>query len=274
MNLRTKLRCCLAKAGNRQTKNGAWRLKTIAYTLAHKIAFSDYEKCLTGRHTLAGRLHDCDKLFLYMLPWLNKKQIQTYHHAHQSHHVEYPQYKVSQLIQTYIDWECAAMTKPDKPLNAFATLVHHYPDKLPLMMPVCLAMNPFAVSPYIAYNNKATGMFEADEKLYDTAFNIINSIILGLKEKISLIDCGKATLEGTLALLPNNLSLMKKDDLFLQTLAVLAERRRQKINLTECVRVLENNLATFSKYQKFLKTEPSYCAYNTNYLCYNPFLEW
>ena len=75
-------------------------------------------------------------------------------------------------------------------------------------------------------------------------------------------------------LLPNNLSLMKKDDLFLQTLAVLAERRRQKINLTECVRVLENNLATFSKYQKFLKTEPSYCAYNTNYLCYNPFLEW
>ena len=78
MDLRTKICRCLTKIGSKKCVNGAWRLRTSAYTLAHKMAFSDYEKCLTGRHTLAGRLHDCDKLFLYMLPWLNKKQIQVY----------------------------------------------------------------------------------------------------------------------------------------------------------------------------------------------------
>ena len=122
MDLRTKICRCLTKIGSKKCVNGAWRLRTSAYTLAHKMAFSDYEKCLTGRHTLAGRLHDCDKLFLYMLPWLNKKQIQVYHHKHQPHHMEYPQYKVAHLVQSYIDWECAAVTKPDKPLDAFATL--------------------------------------------------------------------------------------------------------------------------------------------------------
>ena len=277
MDLRTKICRCLTKIGSKKCVNGAWRLRTSAYTLAHKMAFSDYEKCLTGRHTLAGRLHDCDKLFLYMLPWLNKKQIQVYHHKHQPHHMEYPQYKVAHLVQSYIDWECAAVTKPDKPLDAFATLLHYYPERLPLMLPVCLAINDAGVSPYVAtvnYNNKPTGMFYADAQLYDKTFNIINDVICGLKAKSDLIACGKTTLEKTLKALPNNLSQLKSDELFLKTLALIAKRRRQKINLQACINVLESKLAIFGKYQKFLTINPSYLAYATNYSLYNPFLEW
>lgn len=285
MNLRTKLRCCLAKAGSRQTKNGAWRLKTTAYTLAHKMAFSDYEKCLTGRHTFAGRLHDCDKLFLYMLPWLDKKQIQAYHHKHQPHHLEYPQYKVSQLIQTYIDWECAAVTKPDKPLDAFATLIHCYSDKLALMLPVCLAMNPFSVSTCIAdvpKEKKQDGSLElfakygncANKKVYGETVRIISHIVFELKKMAKEIDAGLFSLDELMAKMPCELVIMKPVTIFLQTLAIVAKRRKQKINLTESVRVLENKLATFSKYKKFLPAEPSHCAYCTNYLFYNPFLEW
>lgn len=283
MNLRTKICRRLAKSGAKQHKNGAWRWQAFAYTLAHKMAFSDYEKCLTGRHTLAGLLHDSDKLFLYMVPWMSQKQIHDFHRKHRSHHMEAKQSRVEHLVQTYIDWECAAMTKPDKPLDAFATLIHYYNDKLALMVPVCLAMNPLSVLPYIADVSKnkmqdgSRGLFAkngngANKRIYDEVVRIMGNILFELKKMAREVDGELFNLDELMAKMPRELVIMKPVTIFLQTLAVLAKRRRQKINLAESVRFMENKLTTFGKYQKFLRT--TRYDYNTNYLCYNPFLEW
>ena len=273
----------MAETGARQRKNGAWRLRATAYTLAHKMAFSDYEKCLTGRHTFAGLLHDSDKLFLYMIPWMSQKQIHDFHRKHRPHHVEAEQSRVEHLIQTYIDWECAAMTKPDKPLDAFATLIHYYNDKLALMLPVCLAMNPLSVLPYIAdiparkMQDGSRGVFakngnSANKRIYAQVVRIMGNIVFELKKTAKEVDEGVFSLDEIIVKLPHEITIMKPPVIFLRTLAVLAKRRRQKINLAESVSFLENKLTTFGKGQKFLKT--THYDYNTNYLCYNPFLEW
>ena len=179
--------------------------------------------------------------------------------------------------------KCAAMTKPDKPLDAFATLIHYYNDKLALMVPVCLAMNPLSVLPYIADVSKnkmqdgSRGLFAkngngANKRIYDEVVRIMGNILFELKKMAREVDKGVFSLDEIIVKLPHELTIMKPPAIFLRTLAVLAKRRRQKINLAESVRFLENKLTTFGKGQKFLKT--TRYAYNTNYLCYNPFLEW
>ncbi len=283
--LRTKLCRRLAESGAKQRKNGAWRRQAFAYTLAHKMAFSDYEKCLTGRHTMAGLLHDCDKLFLYMVPLMSKKQIQVYHHKHRSHHVEAKQSRTEHLMQTYIDWECAAMTKPDKPLDAFATLIHCYSDKLALMLPVCLAMNPFSVTTRIAdvpegkMQDGSRGLFVkygngANKRIYDEVVRIMGNILFELKKMAKEVDEGLFSLDELMDKMPRELVIMKPVTIFLQTLAILAQRRRQKISLAQCVSVLDAKYNDFCKYQKFMQASSSNNMLCTKYLSYNPFLEW
>ena len=35
-----------------------------------------------------------------------------------------------------IDWECARYTKPDKPLNAYDTLINYYPGMTDVILPI------------------------------------------------------------------------------------------------------------------------------------------
>lgn len=103
-------------------------LKHFSYTLKHKAAYLQVEKQILGYNTFAGYLHDCDKLILYLIPFLKSKTISKLHRRFSRHHLPNAIKKEKYMIQSIIDWECARITKPDKPLNAKQTLEKFYPD--------------------------------------------------------------------------------------------------------------------------------------------------
>ena len=122
------------------------RYDHIVYTLKHKIAFLEVEKKLRGHNTIRGYLHDIDKPFLYLALWLDMKDIQTIHRTHNKHHVRNNLKKSKEdLIDTIIDWECARITKPDKPLNAYQTLMKFYPEYKDEFLPIIRELLPHQV---------------------------------------------------------------------------------------------------------------------------------
>lgn len=66
-------------------------------------------------------------IFLYVVLWKDVCEIQLTPWNHSKHHVK-NNFKKSEedLLDTVIDWECARMTKPDKPLNAYETLMKFF----------------------------------------------------------------------------------------------------------------------------------------------------
>lgn len=113
------------------------RFQKIIYVLKHKKAYLAVEKQIRGKNTLSGYLHDIDKPFLYLALWIKYEDIQKIHRQHSKHHVRNNLLKTKEdLIDTVIDWECARMTKPDKPLNAYETLIKFYPDKADDFLPI------------------------------------------------------------------------------------------------------------------------------------------
>jgi len=140
--LDSKLRNFLKKESDKWDKEKNWRWPSICYTLEHKIAYMACEYYFTGRYSLRGIFHDWEKPWMYMFPWLNEDEIQVIHRKKNPHHVDSGKFStIPHLVEMYIDWECAAITKPDKPLNAFDTLLHFYPAHIKYMLPVCLAFN-------------------------------------------------------------------------------------------------------------------------------------
>lgn len=140
--LDSKLRNFLKKESDKWDPKKNWRWPSICYTLEHKIAYMACEYYFTGRYSLRGIFHDWEKPWMYMFPWLNEDEIQVIHRKNNPHHVDSGKFSsIPHLVEMYIDWECAAITKPDKPLNAFDTLLHFYPDSIKYMLPVCLAFN-------------------------------------------------------------------------------------------------------------------------------------
>lgn len=114
------------------------RIQKIIYTLKHKKAFLDVEKQFRGRNTLKGYLHDIDKPILYLFCfWMSFSEIQAFHRKYSKHHVKNKLQKTQDdLLDTIIDWECARITKPDKPLNAYDTLMKFYPMDKDKYLPV------------------------------------------------------------------------------------------------------------------------------------------
>ena len=49
------------------------------------------------------------------------------------------------LVETVIDWECARFTKPDKPLDAYETLIKFYPEYKEVYLPIILELLPHEV---------------------------------------------------------------------------------------------------------------------------------
>lgn len=105
----------------------------LQYTYLHRKAFyytvNKLVKDESDMKEMMARFkrHDMDKMVMYTI--MDKKDASHYHRTHQSHHVD------NNLKKTYydymemvIDWECAAITKPDKPLNAYDTLHKYYPQ--------------------------------------------------------------------------------------------------------------------------------------------------
>lgn len=119
------------------------RYKKIIYTLKHKKAFLLVERQLRGKNTLRGYLHDLDKPFLYMAFWIKLEDIQKIHRNRNAHHVRNNLPKTREdLIDSIIDWECARLTKPDKPLNAYQTLIKFYPDQKETFLPLIKELLP------------------------------------------------------------------------------------------------------------------------------------
>ena len=247
----------LANKSDKHNTQGSWRLFSCAYTWEHKLAFLECERSIMGKNTLAGYLHDCDKLFLYFIPWLKKDEVQKIHRKHQPHHAYSPkQSKVKHLIEMYIDWECAAITKPDKPLNAFATLLHFYRDEAIVvkMLPVCMAINPQAVSPMIADLDEGRKKKAKEDLLSDLTINrktyaMVNSLIKQISDEVEqLIDnknwfCIEDILEQ-----PMSVSATA----FFVTLRTLEYSRREVADWYQVTTILDNIKARFANHDCFV----------------------
>lgn len=109
----------------------------IPYTWKHYLAFLKTEKRLLGSYKY--KFHDWDKLCLFIIcPWLGERIINQVHQKINRHHPTYTvgkewirQMKSPRIVnweEAIIDWECARITKPDKPLNARDTLIKYYPE--------------------------------------------------------------------------------------------------------------------------------------------------
>lgn len=117
----------------------------ILYTWKHWIAFMKTEKKLLGYHS--HWFHDWDKLILFIFfPFLGERIINQFHQRINKHHPTYTTGKdwIKQLkspreidwVEAVIDWECARITKPDKPLNARQTLEKYYPQYKEFVEPI------------------------------------------------------------------------------------------------------------------------------------------
>ena len=104
----------------------------IKYTLDHRKAFRKVEKQLLGHNTVRGLFHDLDKVFLYS--FFDYKKVHNWHRHHSRHHLRAKTH--DDYIQMAIDWECARLTKPDKPLNARETLEKIHPELTIVMLPI------------------------------------------------------------------------------------------------------------------------------------------
>ena len=179
--LDSKMRRFFAKESNKWNEKGPWRVPSVCYTLEHKLAFLEREHYLTGHYSLRGIFHDWEKPFLYLTPWItDEKKIQEMHRKFSSHHVGCAKTsKAEHLIEMYIDWDCASITKPDKPLNAFETLLHWYPEFIRVMLPVCLAMDITAVKPeiYIHPWHKLNKDPKYNAYLYQQVQNVLKELI-------------------------------------------------------------------------------------------------
>ena len=119
------------------------RYNKILYTLKHKKAFLKVEKELRGKNTLRGYFHDIDKPFMYMALWLKVEDVSKIRRQNSYHHLESNLDKTKDdLIDMIIDWECARLTKPDKPLNAYQTLMKYYPEYQKEFIPLIQELLP------------------------------------------------------------------------------------------------------------------------------------
>jgi hypothetical protein len=117
----------------------------IIYTLKHRLAFF---KCVDAyckeedKPELYRRamFHDMDKVVLNCL--CDEEFASKLHNRFTGHHKKQPGADVSlyDYIEMAIDWECARYTKPDKPLNAYLTMVSFYPQLEDNILPILKEM--------------------------------------------------------------------------------------------------------------------------------------
>lgn len=88
-------------------------------------------------------IHDMDKMVMYMF-W-DKKRSSNYHREHASHHIDNSIEKSRlDLLETIFDYECAGITKPDKPLNAYDTMYKFYPTYENELLPLLKELNMYS----------------------------------------------------------------------------------------------------------------------------------
>lgn len=94
------------------------RMALVKYTMAHRRALNE----LAAKFGYSFPLHDLDKVFLY--PLLGKRLTHNLHRRLSGHH--FHNGDIRNKTEAALDWECARMTKPDKPLDAYDTWRKYY----------------------------------------------------------------------------------------------------------------------------------------------------
>ena len=108
-------------------------LDYIKYTFLHRKAlFSVAEEHSINAESLY-RYHDLDKVINYL--FLSKQEAHEMHVTMQEHHNRKSN-EHKALLEMVLDWESARFTKPDKPLNAYDTLVRYYPEMIERVLPL------------------------------------------------------------------------------------------------------------------------------------------
>lgn len=152
----------------------------IKYTYKHrKIVMRLAEKYFKDNHEVLEQVksHDLDKLYLYL--FYDKKTVSTIHREQSTHHENDLDKTYLDYVEMVLDWESARYTKPDKPLNAYETLVRFYPSMLGDILPILREMGI----------NKANLPMEPDIlKLAEELDSVTEEdIIRELKDNIDLI---------------------------------------------------------------------------------------
>lgn len=155
-------------------------LEHIKYTYKHrKIVIKLAEKYFKDNEELLEKVkyHDLDKLFLYL--FYEKKQVSKIHRDLTSHHENALEKTDLDYIEMVLDWESARYTKPDKPLNAYDTLINYYPNMSNEILPILNEMGIDASN------------LPMEEDILELAYSLDNvsneDIVNELKESITLM---------------------------------------------------------------------------------------
>jgi hypothetical protein len=126
------------------------RKALVHYIEKHSSKLSPVEKAVLLER---AKVHDLDKQTLY-LTW-NKEDASAFHKKTARHHLvkhfrDLSYINKFDILESIFDFECAGLTKPDKPLNAYDTVMKYYPECADVYMPVLEKLG--MVSSYKAYD--------------------------------------------------------------------------------------------------------------------------
>lgn len=113
----------------------------IKYTYKHrKIVLALAQKYFSDNSELLDKVrsHDLDKLYMYL--FYEKKDVSRIHRERTAHHDNDLEKTHLDYVEMILDWESARYTKPDKPLNAYDTLVNFYPNMTDTILPILKEM--------------------------------------------------------------------------------------------------------------------------------------
>lgn len=109
----------------------------IKYTYKHRrIVMLLAEKYFSNNQELLEQIkyHDLDKMYMYL--FYGKKDVSRIHRDLTVHHENDLEKSELDYIEMVLDWESARYTKPDKPLNAYDTLINYYPGMTDVILPI------------------------------------------------------------------------------------------------------------------------------------------
>ena len=135
----------------------------IKYTYKHRrIVMLLAEKHFSNNQELLEQIkyHDLDKMYMYL--FYGKKDVSRIHRDLTVHHENDLEKSELDYIEMVLDWESARYTKPDKPLNAYDTLVNYYPQMTDVILPILEQMGI------------ASSGLEMDQKILEQAKELDN----------------------------------------------------------------------------------------------------
>ena len=108
--------------------------------MKYDLVYEYVKKYFKDNHELLERIecHDLDKLFMYL--FYDKKSASKIHRDLSKHHENELEKDYLDYVEMVLDWESARYTKPDKPLNAYDTLVNFYSNMTEIILPILKEM--------------------------------------------------------------------------------------------------------------------------------------